>query len=462
LQVANAGRTLFGDGRAGAIGAAIALFHTDPGGLLGLGPGAFNSHLATGIYGSPTTVCGLLLLAGLVIGLERWAEDGGRGRLAACALLAAAASGTKTTVMPVVLCALALATAVAYRRGAVAHPSRWAAALATTAAAATPLTLWQTAGPGWYSAMVRPGLAAAFASSGVAAAAARWLSPDAHGLLALPVFVAWISGFLGLAGVGAAVWLARRREAHVRVVHFWAAGVVAAGLGSSLLLEDPGLSQLFLAYNAHLVLCLFAGAAVAGLAHGGWSPGRVGAAVLLALAALPSIHHLARSLPAALRADVASAASPETPSAREYLEGLAWLRERATRDAVVFADNPSLVLSALGEVRMFLDNPAYTAPAREVSRSVDPWPDRTALQERLLRRPGPAEITAARRAVGPGPRLLVVADAVPTYIEAGYVLVRPRPVPRRRLFPPSSFHLRFASGALHVYEAREDEPAAAR
>ncbi len=178
------------------------------------------------------------------------------------------------------------------------------------------------------------------------------------------------------------------------------------------------------------------------------------AALVLATAALPTGHHVARALPAALRADAAAARAPTPPLTKAYLEGLDWLRAHASRDTVVFADNPSLVLSAVGEVRLFYENGTYTARARQTSPSREPWPERQALQERL-RRPDRAVVAEARRAVGPGPRLLVVADAVRARIEGGFVWIRPGPVPRHHLFPEPLFERRFANDALHVYEARD-------
>jgi hypothetical protein len=454
LQLANAGRVLFRDGWAGALGAAVALFHTDPGAFLGLGPGAFNSHLATGIFGSPTTVCGLVLLAGLAVSLEGWIEHGDARHLAACGLLAAAASGAKTTVMPVVLGGLALAAGHALVLRRPAAPRRWTAALVVTALAAAPLTLWQTTGPASYSGMVRLGPGAAFAGSGFAAAATGALGPGARALFAVPLFVAWLAGYLGLAGVGAAVWLARVENGR-RAIQSWALGVAAAGLATSLLLDVPDLSQLFLLYNGQVLLSLFAGAALVRVAHPSRARREVVATVVLAFAALPAVHHLARVLPAAVRADGVAANAPTPQLTRAYLEALDWLRVHASGNAVVFADNPSLVLSAIGEVRLFYENGTYTAQARRTSASREPWPERLALQERLLRRPDRAAVAEARRAVGPGPRLLVVADAVPTRIEAGFVWIRPGPVPGRRLFPESLFERRFANAAVHVYAARD-------
>jgi hypothetical protein len=454
LQLSNAGRLLFEDGRAGALGAGVALLHADPGRLLSLGPGAFNNHLATGIFGSPTTVCGLVLLAGIAIALEEWMERGAPRSLGAFSLLAAAASGAKTTVMPVVLGGLIAAAALDLVRRDARRLHRWGAALVVGAGASAPLTVWQTGGEATYSAMARFGPGAAFAGAPAVVAAERWLGPEASPIAAVPLFVAWLTGHLGLAGVGTATWLARR-EGPASPGQSWALGVAAVGLATSLLVDAPGLSQLFLLYNGQVLLGLFAGAALARLTRRPWRATDAAAGALLLLASLPAVHHVGRALPAALRADVGSSGARASPLARDYLEGLAWLRTRAARDAVVFADNPSLALSAFGEVRLFHETSTYTARAWQEGPPREPWPERVALQERLLRRPDATAIAEARRAIGPGPRLLVVADAVPTAIEAGYVWIRPAPVPPRRLLPEPLFERLFANAAIHVYEARE-------
>jgi hypothetical protein len=156
-----------------------------------------------------------------------------------------------------------------------------------------------------------------------------------------------------------------------------------------------------------------------------------------------------------VRADLAAAAHAPSSVERDYAAGLAWLRAHASRDAVVFADNPSLLLSAIGEVRLYYENGLYTARAWQVGPSREPWPERVALQQRLLRRPEADAIAEARRAVGRGPRLLVAADAVPSRVEAGFVYAAPGPVPKHRFFPAELFARPYASGTLQVYEARE-------
>ena len=454
LQMANAGRVVFQDARVGVLGAAVAVFHADPGYVLGLGPGAFGSHFATAVYGSPTTVCSLALLLGLTLSLEGWLETRGRRELAAVALLAAAASGAKTTVLPVVLGGLALCAARAFLLRRAAEGRRWATAFATVAAAGAPFTLWQTLGPASYSRMAHFGIGTAFTTSGFAALAEHWLGTGAlSGVAALPLFLVWLTGFFGLVGVAAALWLARRED-RLSATQAWALSLAAVAVVTSLLVDAPGLSQLFLLYNGQLLLCLFAGA---GLVRA-WPPRRsvadVAAVLLLLVAALPSCVMVARALPAMAASDAAGRSSSPSRMHQDYAQALAWLRAHASRDAVVFADNPSLLLSAFGEVRLYYESGLYTARAWELGPAREAWPERVALQERLLRRPDPDAIAEARRAIGAHARLLVVADAVQSRIESGFVLASPGPVPRRRLFPEALFELRFANPTLHVYEAR--------
>jgi hypothetical protein len=452
LQTANAGRVLFGNGRAGALAAAVALFHVDPGPLLGLGPHAFNSFFATGVYGSPTTVCGLVVLASLVVAVEAWIEEGAARHLLAVGLLGVAASATKTTVLPVVSGGLALcvAGAVVSRRAGAAR--RWALALAVAAIAGAPLTLWQREG---YSGMVHWAPAAAFASSPFAARAAEALGPwAASGVGALPAFLLWLIGYLGLAGLATVAWLGLRRGP-LRPAQAWALATVVVGAVFGLALDVPGMSQLFLLYDGQLLLCLFAGAGLARAFAAPRSPRAFAVAVALGLASLPAVVGLGRALPAASRADAASLGWTPSPVLRDYAAGLRWLRANATAGAVVFADDPSLYLSAFGEVGLFYENGTYTTRAWRVGPGRDPWPERTVIQTRLLRQPDAAAIAEARRAVGYGPRLLVVADYVPSRVEAGIVIAAPGPAASRHLFPEALFARRFANGAMQVYEARE-------
>ena len=454
LQLRNAGHALLADARAGAAAAAIVLFHADPGRMLGLGDGAFNSYLATGLYGSPTTLCGFVLLAGVALSIQDFVARGERGQLGALALLAAAASAAKTTVLPVVVAGLALAALLLAWRGRRDEARRFGAALVVTGLAGAPFTLWQNAGAESYSAMARLGVAAAFTSSGFADRLRQWLGPGAlGGLSAVPGFGLWLAGYLGLAGVAAAFWIARHRR-QITAVQGWALAVAACGLAASVAVNAPGLSQLFFLYNGQVLLALFAGAAVV---ESFTLPRRLAdglAAAVLVLATVPTLDHVGVALPELLDKDREDARYVRSPVEAEYAAGLDWLRENASRDAVVWADNPSMLLSALGEVRTYYENGTYSARAWHVAEGQEPWPERVALQQRLLRRPDAVALAEARRALGPGPRLLIVADSVQASVDDGIVGPTLAAVPRRRFFPDELFELRFVNGAMQVYEAR--------
>jgi hypothetical protein len=461
LQTANAGRLLFGSATAGALGAALLVLHTDPGRFIGLAEDAFNSHLATGVYGSPTTVVGLVLLAALVIAIDAWLAEGRAGALAGVAILALGASAAKTTVLPVVWAGLGVVVLRALVRRQPVELRRAASALAAAGVVGAPLTLWQTGGPEGYTGIVGVAPASVFTTSAFAASLARSVgAASVPPWLAVPGFGLWLVGYLGLAGAAAMLWLATRREP-LGALQVFSLGAIGAGIALGLVLDVPGLSQLFLIYNSQLLLCLLGGA---GLAR--WRPRPLDARAiavlgLLALLTVPCLGQLARGVPGAIAADWSAALRTPSPVERDYSAGLAWLRAHASRGAVVFADNPSLLLSALGEVRLFYENGIYTVRAWQVGPGAEPWPARAALQQRLLRRPDAAALAEARLTIGAGARLLVVADSVQSRIEEGIVHAAPGPVPPRRFFPEPLFSRPYVSGTLQVYEAREPGAGAA-
>lgn len=463
LQLANAGRVLFTDARAGTLAAAVALLGADPGHLLGLGRGAFGNHFATGVYGSPTTVAGLVFLAGIALLLARWLERGERRALAGAALLAAAASGAKASVLPAVLGGLGLHTAWALCRRRREEAVRAAVAGGALLAAALPLTLPLVRGEASYRTILRWGPGALFEQAPFTAAARSLLGlPEgaALGAWAPPLFATWLAGHLGLVGSGLLAWALLRR-APVSTGMRWALATAAAGFGLALALDGQGASQLFFAYNGHALLALFAGAGAVLACARPFRARPLAALALVLVFALPALESAARLVPQAVRGDLAAASAEPLPAIADYLAGLAWLRGHATRDAVVFADNPSLLLSAFGEVRLYYETGLYSPQGWEKrwAGDLEPFPERAALQERLLRRPDAAALDAARRAVRPGTRLLVVADAVPSRIERGFLHALPGRVPARRFFPEALFDVAFANGSMHVYEARQD-PAA--
>jgi hypothetical protein len=470
LQTYNAGRVLLGDRTAASLGVAVVLLHADPGALLGLGPGAFASHLPTGLYGSPSTACGLVLLASLAVVLAEGlaAPPRMRALVPLLFIFGIAASLTKATVVPVVVagCGLAALRAWFARRRGPARAALLAAVLLAVAAA--PFTLRLASGDASYRSILRWDPGAVVRQSPYGAWIARAAGGAERGAASaqppawlLPIVTAgWLAGYLGLGGVAAAAFLVRRRET-LGEGPAWALGVAAAGAVPALLFDAHGLSQLFFLYNGQVLLGILAGG---GLAAGLRGPAPFALRLVLGLAALPSLASGTRALLAQPALDSRAAARAPTGLEREYGAGLAWLRAHAARGAVVFADNPSLLLSAFGESRMFYETGLFTAQGweRRWAEVAEPFPERAALQETLLRRPDPEVARAVRRFFPPPAGILVVADNVQSRIVAGFVEVALGPVPARPLLPGPLFRPEFANRAMHVYRLLDPSPPGGR
>lgn len=451
IQVYNAGRALFGDGYVGLLGAGMLVLHVDPGKLLGLGGGAFNSYLATGLYGSPTTVCGFILLASLALTLSEWLSAAGRSwpALVPLALLSFAASAAKASVLPTVGGGLvALATWAWPRRR---HLSGSAlVALAVVVLSGAPVTLWLSTGEGSYHGMLRWGPGAAMKQS----ALAHWLarvtgagSPPAAWLSVATLFP-WLLGYLGLAGAGFMVWMAGRRPP-LPPMQVWALGVAATGALLGLSLDAFGLSQLFFFYNGQVMLALFAGAGIVLALREGRQLSRI----FLLGSGLPALLFAARGPLDAHREDRRVQARDWTEAEAQYAKGLAWLRANAAEDSVVLADNGSLYLSAFGECRMFYESGLYS-PLGDIGGTASAdraYPERVDLQDRLLRGPGRENVKAVVDRFPAGTKVRIVADSVQTKLREGIEDADIAPIPSRRFFPSELFALEFANAAMHVY-----------
>ncbi len=459
LQTHNAGRVLLGDGVSAALGTTVLLLHEDVGGLLGFGRGAFVSAMATAIYGSPTTVCGLILLAAMAIVIIEILAHPARLRALSPLLVvfAVAASLTKATVVPVIAgsCLLVAAWAGVRRH---AEPARAALICAMLlGVGAAPFTIRLGAGESSYRGILRWDPGAIVRQSPFAHGAARALGvPGATGETPPPGWLtaaltpAWLVGYLGLAGIGALVFLLWRREA-LTEAQIFALGVTVTGALPALLLDAHGFSQLFFLYNGQLMLGILAGGAMARALRS--RPAPLGPLIALGLAALPSLDKAGRVLLLRPGQDYAAARRTRDGRTEDYASALSWLRIHAARDAVVFADNPSLLLSALGECRLYYETGLFTPRGweRRWEGASEPYPDRAAFQGELLRRPGSEGVAAARRLFPPPVELLVVADNVQSRIEAGFLEVAIGAVPARPLLPPPRFNPVFANRVMHVY-----------
>ena len=240
------------------------------------------------------------------------------------------------------------------------------------------------------------------------------------------VFALWLVGHLGLAGV-AALRLARSAgRSTCSAGQAWALAVGAAGFGLALALDVPGtVAALPRSTTASSSSALFAGA---GLARRALAPGSAPRPPSLALAVLPVFaHHGSASggaLPAAVRGRLGRRRRRATPrpwrgttSRASRGSGNVPAGTRScSRTTPPSSSRPSARCGST-------TRPASTPPRawERVGALAQPWPERAALQERLLSRPDAAALAEARRVVGSGPRLLVVADDVASRIESGFV-----------------------------------------
>jgi hypothetical protein len=462
LQIDHLAGALFGDRRVGVLAAALVCFHSDPARLLGLPAWAFNSYLATGVYSSPTTIVGFLVLAALGAWIPPLLAGPAPPRAPGwilLAVLAAAGAATKPTAPASAIGGLAFLAAWAWLRRHPAVSKRSAAlALWLLAASLPPLLMasvssrasqgfrWSPGAVVWES-----GFAQLMERVILGGPASSWAAQALARVITAPL---WAVGYLGLAAFGFAAYAGLRAPGW-SAGRVWAGGVILTGAALALTLHALGYSQLFFLYNGQLLLALFGGAGLwAVLQNRDRSRALRLLLALLAVCALPLLEQAGRQVALAGQADWRSLHRPLPPLARDYAAGLAWLRSHAAR-SVVFADNPSEILSAFGECRTYYEHGRYTLLGHlELRRgNLEPYPERVELQRRFLFQPG-GEVAAAVRAQIPGATVRVVADAVQSESVAGRVVVSIGAVPDRSLLPPRLFEREFVSRTMHVYRLK--------
>ena len=479
-------RELAHDGWAGLVAALVLFLHHDLiHGLAGEREG-FLSHLDKGLYLSPPTCAGLGLLLAQALVLSRWLDPERRidaKRVFQLALLAAAASLAKGSVMPVAIvgAGFALATRSLLER-------RWLGAILVMLAAALPGTLWLSLGPGSYAgAMFR---VVPFASA-ITSGTGTWLlarlpaslPEDLRGLTAALV---WLPGFLGLSGVGALAWLAAGRPS-LRGLGPWILGVSGAGCGAALLLLAAGNSQIYFGYDAHALLALPAGLGAVAL----WQRRRP-VAVGFALFALPfataelvaSVRQLGDRLertrtgqPFAVRLTERQLEALFDPRFQARLaelariselwrEGARWLRENTEPGALLVARDRGLMLTFFAERRVALSDDPF-APERHAARWVrvdgrwqvgdaaaKPFPELDRACLAVYEDADAAALARLRAATGHSGELYVFHDDVELARNRDGEL-RGRRLPAAALEASSVFERCFENEALVVYRVRE-------
>jgi hypothetical protein len=468
LQIYNVGRVLFRSAPAGLVAAGLVLFHVDVGAEVIPALGGFRSYLGAAIYGSTTTLFGFLYFMTLALVVHRYfAEGGGKARhhLLAMGLLSFVASGTKGSVMPVVIAGLVALVGVrawTTRR----LPRRPLAALGVAAAAAAPMTAYLSRGQESFVAMFRflPGSVpegSAFlrhACEVVSGGGPNLLVPAPCAQVPALVRVAltgiWAVGYLGIGGMAGLAWL-RRHRAALGDAEVWTLGVTAAGAAAAYFLATAsGLSQLFFLYNGQVMLAVLGGGFLVEAAR---EPRRrLAALVLCGLGTLPVVMKAVWGVTTGLEGDVRQALLRPSPLERQYGQGLAFLREETPRDAVVVGRYGSLLVSAFAERRSFYETGYFTSHAHRLRQEGigEAFPDRLAAQRAMWERPDRRLVTSVLGPL-PGTPVLLFVDDVILDPSAGWMSARLRPM-RRPSYPQGTAAPLFANGAVAVYRVDGD------
>ena len=358
VQTYSAARAISGKPWAGVFAAAFVMLHEDVGfQLRPLAPGLFgeldvHSYLKLGVYHSPTTCLGLAAFATLARLLHRWFERGNSADLVLATLVGALASGSKGSVMPVVLAGLG--ATVAWNLLARDRAGRAIAALVALGLAAAPMTLWISSGETGY-ARAMFGLQP-FATARVVGFIRSFA--EEQGVLDVarfaPLVPVWLVMYVGVSGwIGAsAAWIRRRA---LQPSERWLAACVASGISAACLVAASGESQLFFAYNGNVALAILAGGA---LANGTLS--RRARNVLIAIGAVPMLVAVAAALARTWKHDFEEL-PPDPPRREALLAAFRWIRVNAPEDAVVVARRFGLHGSVVGERSAFYETEAFTA-----------------------------------------------------------------------------------------------------
>lgn len=470
LAAYSAARALGGGAWAGVITAVLVAAHTEVGRVLnGVVGGAanwfvFHNDFDVGTFHSVTTRAGLAAFAALVVvGCAWFRGDGSRRRLAiAAVLLAAFASGSKGSVMPVVLAGLGLAVLVEALR-ARRIPTSAVVFLALVGLAALPYTLWLVGAESSYaSAMFRLAPMTLMRTSGPFAEGARALghepifAPWAIVALCAPL---WWIGHHGAAFLGAILAFGRD-TARIDFARSWLFGVAVAGVLVSSLVSAAGHSELFFAYTGHLALAILAGPAVASSAARGK---RIGLALFACAALALVLSALART---AVSARTWLTVPEPSTLTRAYRSGLDWIRDESPPDAIFVTSGSWNDVSAFGERRTLVESRNFTPEFHAArwqlvnGRWIRPrgagsreMPAILAAREQLRRDPTSENAAAVRAWSGSAPLFLVSDDLAPIDTGPAAVEVRALP-PQDALRANPLLEAVFTNEAIAIYRVR--------
>jgi hypothetical protein len=384
-----------------------------------------------GIYHSITNAAGLSLLIGLLLVLHCVISRAAawRGGLLLAFVIALAASITKSSVLPPLLCGLGLALAWKLVRGG-GFDRPLAGSLVAVGLGAAPATLWFLSDTGGYAYTMFRLLPANGVRTSPFAARVGELLGVADPARSLPLIIAllpvWLALFFGLTALGLLYWfLARTRTRTRDPLELPLALALLAGLVPALLLASPGLSELFF-LDVSVVM-----AAPLGAVGAQWLFTRPGlrARVLAGLAAAVLCLYGA----AAYTWSVIRPTFPIEQSGEpgRYRDALDWMRAELPVDAVVLADDVRLSAGLWCERRMFYSTPRFSRKQRAVWNTLiqaagaepppQPYAPREQAQREFLAQPSAQGLARIRELLGyPAPLYALRSPATMTVHDHAY------------------------------------------
>jgi hypothetical protein len=412
-------RALCGSSTAGLVASFLFVLHADPGqGLRAAGlftpkivaPISFNAFTPDQIFASPSTCSGLIWLLVSFLLAQDFLSTGRKRVLIAVAFSAFIASGSKGSLVPTLIGALALFviftlfTRRPFRRGFVL--------LLVIGCAAAPETLILATGASSYArAMFRFDPASVVTTTGFARV---WNADPARGCARWWLILPWLGGYLGPIAWLGAVWLWRvRKDAVDRVL--LSPCFVAAGIGLALAYSAPARSQLFFLQYGEVILLVCACCALIGTSA-------VGARMkwVMLVLALPFIAGgIVRS---AVLMQSAFVTREPTHLDDEWKRAADWVRANTAQDSLVVSRSGEMLVSVHAERRSLLEDPRFTPQNHAVPAGTDPWTDWKAIRERCFTAPDRDLIGELRRIAPDAREIYVLCDDVkrePGHFEAG-------------------------------------------
>ncbi len=381
---------------AGLITGFITMFHADTGWALTrylkLSQSLhFQSPMGQKLYESLTTGYALIYLTAFIIVFHHWIISKKQPTIiqgGVVALLAFIIAGTKLSMMPPLLIGLALFIAIRLIfQGRLVK--RVLSFLLIAGCVATPLTLFFVTGNNTAGHLADFSFAAIVHNSPFYQ---TLVGTQSSVLTEALLIVSWIMGYLGIVGVGAAVFLYSQRGQHTDLT-LWMLLVFVVGLILAMVIDliidqhqfiDPG--QIFFAImTGHVIAQLINKNAFRKY------PVRL---AIFSILLIPTILYAYTRLKHGLYNDyftIRESLKAEDETVSQYADGIEWIRTQTNPDAVLLVNHDGIFLSGFAERRIYYESALMGGNIARLrlmfGEDYEPFPERSAVKAQFFRSP---------------------------------------------------------------------------